>query len=280
MRHPRKLGRLVTGQLPRAADVRRPVWPWLVLTGLCVALVTVGLLTGWLPAQFIPRQLVIRGCCLSNPEDISAALQASGAENYWQLWRQAGSAPPPELAWVKHIGARPLPGRSMLITVTERLPLLAVSAGGQRYLLCDDGQLVQTDASKPAAADALAAIATRPALRLPEDPGAGALADAPMLLSIAASCEASLPGKIAKIELSRQGEVTLYDRGGLELRLGGGDYLTKIAALPKALRICDANRASLRYLDATDARVFYQKWNHTISSKAAGGEDQSGKPGA
>jgi cell division septal protein FtsQ len=274
-----KLGRLVTGEPPGTAAPRRVIWPWLALAGIGAALITLGCMTGWLPAQFVPRQLIIRGCVLSDAESIATALQASGSENYFQLWRQAQAAAPTDLPWVEHIGTRLVPGRTLLVDVTERLPLLAVSAGGQRYWLCDDGQLVALDTSGPAPA-AMRGIATRPRLHLPEDPGAGPLKDAELLLSIAAGCESALPEKIASIELSRQGEVTLYDKGGLEIRLGGGDFTTKIAALPKALRICEANRASLRYLDATDPRVFYQKWNHTISSKAAGAADPSGKPGA
>jgi len=279
MKRQAKLGRLVTGEPRRGPRPRRPVWPWLALAGVGAALVTLGWISGWLPAQFVPRQLIIRGCCLSDAEAIATALEASGVENYWQLWRQAHAEAPVDLPWVEHISTRPLPSRTLLVTVTERLPLLAVAACGQRYWLCDDGQLVKAETSDPAP-DALTSIASRPRLRLPDDPGAGPLKDAELLLGIAANCETALPEKIATIELNRQGEVTLYDRGGLEVRLGSGDYHTKIAALPKALRICEANRASLRYLDATDPRVFYQKWNHTISSKTASAEDPSGKPGA
>jgi cell division septal protein FtsQ len=285
MRHQAKLGRLVVGEPPsndkprRTANRHRLLWPGLVAVGVCVALLTLGWLTGWLPAQFVPRQLIIRGCCLSDADAIATALQASGAENYWQLWRQAQAAPPTDLPWVEHISSRPLPDRTLLVTVTERLPLLATVAGGQRYWLCDDGQLVKADVGG-FKADALSSLATRPTLHLPDDPGAGPLKNAELLLSIAANCATALPEKIASIELNRQGEVTLYDKGGLELRLGSsGDYQTKIAALPKALRICEANRASLRYLDATDPRVFYQKWNHTISNQTAGAQDPSGQSG-
>lgn len=237
-----------------------------LLLALSVGL-SLGFLTGWLPAQFVPRALIIRGNYLTPTAEIASALQFTGRESYFTLWHSARSQQQYPTPWLKSLRLRPLAGRCLLVTVEERLPLVPLKGAGSEYWLCDDGQLVPQDL---AGGNPLALVEANkvPLIDLPDDPGQGELANAAALLQIAACCQQELPARIKRIRMDRSGEFTLYEVSGLQIKLGSeGDLLARIAALPKALRICEANRSSLRYLDASDPGVFYQKWNHTISSK-------------
>jgi hypothetical protein len=80
----------------------------------------------------------------------------------------------------------------------------------------------------------------------------GASGLAQELLGIAAQCVSVVPGQIRTLALNAAGEITLFDRTGLEIRLGQpADSQVKIAALPKALRTMSADRSKVAFLDGS-----------------------------
>ena len=156
--------------------------------------------------------------------------------------------------------SKPAWGWTVVLDPTERLPLLRVVAGGAKYWLCDDGALAKMDVDNDHGG-VFDRIRGMPNVELLEDPGQGPLAEAALLLTTAGYCQSLMPGMIAMIRITTDGELNLTDQGGLEIRLGQPNELEKkLSALPKALRICESDRNSLDYLDASNPRIFYENW--------------------
>jgi cell division septal protein FtsQ len=291
MEHQPKLGRLVVSQQRdalRAKSARRRANPapqprpskrrsnlgyiiagWACLAGLAVG---AGVLwaNGWLPAQFHPRKLIVRGCVLTKPEDVLLKLDCTNQASYAQLLGQARALDTSGERWLRGVQAAVLPPRTAVLTVQERQPVLRAIVGGAKYWLCSDGSLAPMDA-KADHGGAYDRIRQLPSIELPAIPGGGAPAGAGTLLTAAACCEQGMPGVIDRIVLSADGRLDIYDEQGFRIYLGdAGEVEAKIAALPKALRICAADRERLKYLDASNPRIFYEVWKEPLAATAAG----------
>ncbi|MCH7472378.1 hypothetical protein IIA79_05445 [bacterium] len=236
--------------------------------------------SGWLPAQLAPRKVIVTGCDLTTPASVLGQLDFAPGDSYLTLWRGAGAArrsraQDPSLQsgssqrWLREVSVSPSWGGVALVQVTERSPVLGVSAGKSAYWLCDDGRLVPVE-EETDHGGVFAQLLKLPQVMLPADPGVGKLAAADELLLAVEYCRQSLPGAIAEIEVTADGEFVLYDSGRLPIHLGKPqDLQRKISALPKALRVCEKDRDKLEYLDASDPRIFYQRWR-----RGAVGSDQ------
>ena len=261
MARPYPKGRLVVGERPPPS--RRFRW-WLLLP-LAVALVALALWPpAWLRAQFVPRKLVVRGCVLTTAPAVLGTLSATGEETYLELWRWARGRDLSQERWLQSVALVPAWGRAAVLTVRERQPVLRVVGGGNKYWLCDDGRLVYMDVENDFGG-VFAAIRKLPSIDLARDPGQGPLPLARELLLSAACLEEVLAGVIKTIAVNEKGEFTLYDHTGFPVRLGAPkDLRRKIGALEKALRSCADDRRALRYLDASELPVFYEKWKEPL----------------
>jgi len=253
----RKLGRLVVGS--PEPPTRRPHWWW----GLAALIVVLALVI-WPPpglrALFVPCRIVVRGCVLTDAPGIMGRLSAPGDDTYLQLWRQARSLELGEERWLQGVAVKPAWGRTAVVTVNERHPLLRVVAGVSKYWLCDDSELVAMDVENDFGG-VFDSIRRLPSVNLPRDPGCGPLPQGQQLLVTGACLEEVLSGVIDVIEVEQNGELTLYDYSGFPIRLGTPENLRrKIGALEKAWRSCADDRQGLRYLDASELPVFYEKW--------------------
>jgi len=162
--------------------------------------------------------------------------------------------------WIKGAHGRLLAGRTMLIEISEKKPLMRVVAGESKMWLCQDGWLkaMDTESDHGGVFDSIRQL---PTVRLQAAEADTRLAEANSILEAAAACYAALPGEIEFIELEPDGGLVLYDESGFPIKLGQPTMLSaKISALPKALRICNENRDKLLYLDASNPAVFYEKW--------------------
>ena len=151
-----------------------------------------------------------------------------------------------------------------MLDVTERQPLLLTSAGGGSYWLCSDGSLVARDA-KLDRKGVFDRIARLPRIEDENGLADGQLALAGTALQTAACCENVMPGNIARIVFATDGTISLYDRSNFEIKLGQPEKLEqKIGALPKALRVCAKDKQRMQCLDATNPRIFYQRWKEAV----------------
>ncbi len=281
MRNQPKLGRLVVMEqqqkirakaAARRSDAPAEMAPrtsrhrlaWSIAGWICVVALAgvAGMLwaSGWLPAQLTPRKLIIRGCVLTQPEDVLLKLDGANQASYMQLARNARAVDLSTERWLQGVQASLLPPRTALLTVQERQPVLRAVVGGKKYWLCSDGSLAVMDvkADHGAAYDLIRRL---PSIVLPARQNEDHPVDNNSLLIAAACCAQQLPGVIERIEVGADGRLSLYDRGGFQILLGAATELeSKIAALPKALRVCAADKPRLKYLDATNARIFYQVW--------------------
>jgi hypothetical protein len=243
----------------------------LAITGwLCVAALaaTAGVLwaSGWLPAQLKPRKLIVRGCVLTKPEDVLLKLDCTTHVSYVQLVQQARTLDLSSERWLQGVRAGTLLPRTALLTVQERQPVLRAIVGGAKYWLCSDGTLAAMDvkADHGAAYDRIRQL---PSIELHSMRNEEHPVDHNALLIAAACCEQQLPGIMDRIVQGSDGMLNLYDRSGFQVYLGEATELeTKIGALPKALRVCAADKLKLKYLDASNARIFYQVWKEPLSA--------------
>lgn len=251
--------------LERGASGLRPVSVLALV--ICGALLTAGLLTGWLQAQFSPMQVAVRGAVLTDSREVLAALDCSGGQTTPQLWLKTRAAVPETLRWVRDIRMQGGWNRRITLQLTERRPLLLLNAAGTKYWLCDDNSLVPlaSDGDKPV----LATVAHVPRVMLPfeaEELSREALAP---LITAAACCTQVLEGQVSSIELDKDAQISLLHKSGLPILLGGGDLIeAKVGALPKVLRTCGPYLGKLRYIDARDPHVFYEKWKSTPEGQA------------
>jgi cell division septal protein FtsQ len=294
MDKPQKLGRLVVQQrkqelrarsasrkqssvpehLPLSATaLNRPriiiaICAW---TAVVILATAAGMLyaSGWLPAQFQPRKLIIRGCVMSKPEDVLARVNCTSQPHYIDLLRSVKALDTSDERWLCGAEAKPVLPRAALLTVSERQPVLRAVIGGAKFWLCSDGTLEQMDA-KADHGGAYDRIRQLPSIELAALPD-GDLPNADALLVAAACCEQLIPGLIDRVALNNDGQLDLYDRKGFRVFLGEPtDVEAKIAALPQALRLCTADRDRLKYLDASNPNLFYQVWKEPQVASTTG----------
>jgi hypothetical protein len=196
---------------------------------------------------------------LGAPE-LAATMGIDASDSSWTVWNKCRQFKGEGTRWIKSARGRLLAGRTMLIEISEKKPLLRVVAGEAKLWLCQDGWLkhMNTDSDHGGVFDNIRQL---PTVRLQAAEADTRLAEAASILEAAAACYAALPGEIEFIELEPDGELVLYDESGFPIKLGQPTMLNaKISALPKALRICNENRDKLQYLDASNPAVFYEKW--------------------
>lgn len=231
----------------------------LLMVGLAI---TTGLLiaSGFVSGMLKPRKIVVRG---NSIVDVRELLSVAGAESdgtYFQWMGALGRLDDSELRWLDSVSARPEWGRTLLVSVSERLPLLHVQAADGEYWLCDDLSLTAVNTVHDTG-KVFEKVRKMPRLELE-----GSLDNTQQqllaaMVSVAAGAEEVLPGSIETISADRDGMLWLEERSGLRIKLGGADRLReKLGALPKALRICAQDRDRLKYLDASDPQMFYEKW--------------------
>lgn len=275
----RELRAIATARRARMAPLAQPGRPrshigYLIAGWTCLAAFAVGVgalwASGWLPAQFHPRKLVVRGCVLTKPEDVLLKLDCTSQVSYAQLLGQARSLDTSAERWLRGVQARMRLPRAAILTVHERQPVLRAIVGGAKFWLCSDGSLARMDV-KADYGGAYDRIRQLPSIVLPALPDGSLPADAEAILVAAACCEQGMPGVIDRIVLSNDGKLDIYDKRGFRIHLGGvSDVQAKIAALPKALRICAADRDRLKYLDASNPRIFYEVWKEPFAGANAG----------
>ena len=215
--------------------------------------------------QVIPMRVVVRGCWLTETTDALNAIEFNGLQSIAGIRTAANKYDYSEQRWLRGINIAQDSLSTALITIREASPLLLLRINGDEYWLCDDGSAVARS-EEADISPVFDAILRMPAVefRFADLQRVRDLTE-PVLLA-AAYCNELLPGTISKIEISETGEFDLYDRTGFRIRLGEPTLLAeKIGALPKALRICEKDYASLQYLDARDPNIFYQKWNEPIN---------------
>ena len=217
------------------------------------------------PACLAVDTVAVRGCDLTPSSEVLAELD----------WQPGSRLPVTSALWAKPdltglpwvASVRLMPGgiRALTVVVSERHPLTRVKSDSGIQWICDDGTLVPIVADRDAAV--LEALKAVPLMVIAAGAPLPGTADLRQLAEAAAACNLSIPGKIASLSYDAKGEVELTHRCGLPIRLGGlGGINDRIAALPKVLRGCEATRAQLRGIDASDPCVFYKQWR-TIPPK-------------
>jgi cell division septal protein FtsQ len=258
-----------------APGKRRSSVAWIIAGWVCLVALAVGIgilwANGWLPAQFHPRKLIVRGCVLTKPEDVLVKLDCTSQVTYPQLLGQAHSLDTSSERWLRGVEAQARLPRTAVLTVQERQPVLRAIVGGVKYWLCSDGSLARMDV-KADHGGAYDRIRRLPSIELPATPDSDEQDSAGTILAAAACCEQVMPGVIDRIVLGPDGMLDLYDRQGFRIYLGqASEVAAKIAALPKALRICAADRERLKYLDASNPRIFYEVWKEPLASVSPAG---------
>ncbi len=230
--------------------------------------------SGWLPAQMKPSTVTVRGADMSSAEEVLRLVECRAETTLPQLWWNCRQLPAGANRWLLGVTMQPRLGRSALLEVSERRPLVRVHCGKLSAWLCDDGMLVPMDA-KLDTGERFTRLSQLPLLRLPEgtlspsrsNPGQieqQELAASAELLSVIACCAQQLPLQVDSVDLDEAQKIQLRLKDGFVVRLGGRSGLAvKLAALPKALRLCEGHRDKLLYLDASDSGIFYQKWKDT-----------------
>jgi len=270
MRERTALGRLVVGgsgapgregrgPRQRRGSALRPVLVW---GGLLVAATVIGMLwaSGWLPSVFVPDKLVLRGCDLTKPEEVLLAIKCTGQESLPTIWLRSRKFAPTNSRWLRGVKVDSVSARQVTLDVAESRPILLAKMDGAEYWLCTDGRLLPVDA----AADQGQVFSTIRALPRADFASGEVAADsqlAGLVLALAAACQAVMPGVIKLISVGADRTIWLVDREAFRVYLGEPtDLAAKVGALPKALRICAADRDRLRYLDASNPRMLIQKW--------------------
>jgi hypothetical protein len=225
--------------------------------------------SGWLAAQLLPISVVLRGGEMCSAEEVLQEAGLSGGVSLPSYWYRLWRFQPSSSRWLKDLTLQPSIGRQAVLLVQERRPLAAVHCGPLRGWLCDDGVIVPAlpdDKSERFTRIAALPPVVFPAAALAVDTGgqrlcAQRLDDADATMAVLAACALDLPGQVKAVQVAADRHTSLLCNDGLEVRLGSAENLqVKLAALPKALRLCAESRDKLRYLDASDSGVFYQKW--------------------
>jgi cell division septal protein FtsQ len=230
-----------------------------VLVVLAV-LLGVGLASGWLPSLVVPRKIVVSGnAIIPARELLTAAGQPQTADAY-HWWRALARLDGEQVRWLAEAKPRLAWGRTLAVQVNEQRPLLYVKASDNNYWLCEDKTLVLA-APGVDMHPVFTEIMKLPQVEVGCPGGELAPADADGLIAAAACLQQTLPGVMRTIKLDPQGVLWCYNQDGFAIKLGAPEHLAeKVGALPKALRICADERRKLQYLDASDPRIFYQRW--------------------
>ena len=225
-----------------------------VLTGL-------GIASGWLPSLVVPRKIVVRGNAIITASDLLAAAGQANHANVYHWWTALDGLEHEQVRWLAD--AKPRLGgwgRTLVVQVEEQRPLLYVQAADRDYWLCDNWQLVPV-APEQDTHPVFEQIKKLPMVELESNAASLSNSQAEGILTAAACLRQALPGVMRRIRLDAQDELWCYNQDGFAVRLGAMERLPeKISALPKALRICAAERRQLQYLDASDPQIFYQRW--------------------
>lgn len=218
-----------------------------------------------LAAQVRPQRVVIRGCWLTQAEEILGAVGYGTDNSFANLRRNAASLDSNAIRWLRAVAVEQDYPRTAVLTVEERYPVLRVESMDNAYWLCDDGELVRQNPEQDTG-DNFTAIAGLPTVRVSHAVEAGFFDNADTVMTVAACCNETMPGMISLIEIDADCVLNLYDRNGFRILLGQPEYLPeKIGALPKALRLNENERDNMRYLDASNVNTFYEKWKEPIS---------------
>jgi len=269
-RHDGKLGRIVVAESVRRINNRStenaPVRRRVMVT-VTVLVVLAGIVWGSqvLAAQLRPQRVIIRGCWLTQTQEIIDALEFRAGQSYADINRGIAALEPESVRWLRGVEMeRRLPD-TVVLTVYERQPLLLVEASDRDFWLCDGGELVRVNPEVDSG-ETFAGIAANPHIRIRAGVDEGYFTMAEPVLTAAACCCEAMPGVIDIIEITDIGELNLYDNTGFQILLGEPvDLPEKIGALPKALRLSQGDKNKLRYLDARDVDTFYEKWKEPIS---------------
>lgn len=252
---------------PRLEVIRLRKRNWILLASLAsillVAMLSLAalLLSGWLTSGFVPKHVLVRGAMVTPAEEVLANLQVGSGSNAFAYFRNARILSGSDDRWITSARARMGWGRTMVVDIEERLPLLKTRVSDRDYWLCSDQALVEYDAEEDQGA-VYEAIGKLPRVKMPLVDGSRLDWLGEAVITAAASCHQALPGEIKLIEITSDHEMVLYDSTNFPIHLGQPVELPrKIGALEKALRICRENKDGLLYLDASDPMVFYQKWS-------------------
>jgi cell division septal protein FtsQ len=204
----------------------------------------------------------VRGCELTEANQIAAAMECDGTQAVPGLWVRARRVKQAQNRWLQGISVSSDWGRTAVLKVAERRPLVQLNGGGFRYWLCDDGSAVAKQRTDNGGV--FAEIQRLPVVSLPDDPGAGKLPQATDYLQLVAACDKYLPANISRLEFDHDGDLSLFQKSGFEIKLGQSEKMAeRIAALPQVLRVCEEHKDRLRYVYATEVNgtlVFYEKW--------------------
>jgi hypothetical protein len=203
---------------------------------------------------------------MTDSQEVLASLDCGARQTIPQLWLKTRGEVPAALRWVSDIRMQSGWNRRVTLQVTERRPLLLLNAAGTKYWLCDDSTLVPlaSDGDKPV----MAAVANVPRVSLPFAAEELSRETLTPLITAAACCTQVLEGQVSSIELDKDSQISLLHQSGLPILLGGPEMIeAKVGALPKVLRTCGPYLGKLRYIDARDPHVFYEKWKTAPGGK-------------
>ena len=246
----------------QAARTRR-VRSWAVglpLLVILAVLIGLGIASGWLPSLAVPRKIIVRGNAIIPAQELIAATAQDRDANYLQWWNALEGLSFEQVRWLE--SARPSLNweRSLAIDVSEERPLLHATTPDGEYWLCEDYRLVpvSVDADTHPAFEQIRKLPavefTVPKVEYTTSQGEGVVVAAACLRQV-------IPGVVTRIKLDNQGKIWCYTTEGFAIKLGEPTQLEeKVGALPKALRLGSSQRSKLEYLDASDPRIFYQRW--------------------
>lgn len=220
----------------------------------------IGIASGWLPSLIVPRKIVVKGNAIIPAHELVAAAGQERTASYLSWWRAFNHLDQEQVRWLADARSGVGWGRSLVVEVTEQRPVLRTATPDGDYWLCDDYQLVPVSANADTQ-PVFENIARLPQVEL-EAPTQDYLKSQGEDVLITASClQQVMPGVIKRIKLDRRGMLWCYTAEGFQVKLGEPEHLAeKIGALPKALRLGAEQRSKQEYLDASDPRIFYQRW--------------------
>jgi cell division septal protein FtsQ len=245
----------------RSQARKMPRWmiglPILVLLAVLTGL---GIASGWLHSLAVPRKIVVHGNAIIPADELVSAAAQNRDAVYWDWWRALSGLSHERVRWLASAKPRIGWGRTLVVEVAEQRPVLQASAPDGEYWLRDDFQLVPVDESQDRH-PVFETIKHLPAVEFELPIREYAPSQGESLIITAACLQQVMPGVVRRIKLDRAGLLWCYTSAGFTIKLGEPERLAeKIGALPKALRLCAAQQQDLDYLDASDPRIFYQRW--------------------
>ncbi|MCB1185665.1 cell division protein FtsQ/DivIB [bacterium] len=263
-------GRITLGFKPEVLEqvrgVRRPLVSAVLLRslGVLAGLIIVGtalVLTTDIEELLYPRTIILRGNRLSAAAEVLEVSNMPQAINSAILLPGSKELPEGKSRWIKGYSTKMLPGRRMLLSVDERMPLLPLEIAGNAYWICSDGEVVLRDPEKDTAGH-FEELNSLPLVSM-EDSGIDAdYAVTDTLILVSGLCHEMLDRRVTGIGVSSSGDFTLRTDRGLDVLLGTpGDeeeLRHRISALSKAIRISDEYRDATA-IDLRNGKVAYLK---------------------